>query len=201
MRAVYQFDRMADGMLKGQANALLYRAFRRDGKLFIAKCSSNPVIFRVDDDGDGRAQRGEVEYSGAGPWTCLPYWDANGMYAVVGKAEQHWPITSDNSVGSPVLGDFLAGKPMLALPPRVKKGISDRWGSYITADPVSGGWYLAINDTMTDWGRSTDSFLVAYNADGTRRWITGGKKWATPRGTWPGVFTPIPISQLHAPVP
>lgn len=25
-------------------------------------------------------------------------------------------------------------------------------------------------------------------------------KWATPRGTWPGAWTPIPVSQLHAPV-
>ena len=122
--AVYQLDRLADGMLPGQGNAALYRAFRRDGKLYIARCSSNPVIFRVDDagdrltpvaaadlhmshdakhkrgpikewveagkdsyvwtdaDGDGRAQRGEVEYFPAGPWTCLPEWDASGMYAV-----------------------------------------------------------------------------------------------------------------------
>jgi hypothetical protein len=223
VRAVYQVDRMADGMLQGQANALLYRCFRRDGKLFLAKCSSNPVIFRVDDDGDrltpvavadlhmshdakhkrgpikewaekgndgyvwtdadgdGRTQRGEVAYSGAGPWTCLPAWDGNGMYAVVGKAVQQWPITGVNQAGAPVLGRFPAGKPMLELPPRVKASISDRWGSYITADPRYGGWYLAINDRMTNWGRSTDSFLVAYNADGTRRWITGGKTIGSPQ--------------------
>ena len=223
VRAAYQLDRMADGMFQGQANALLYRAFRRDGKLFIAKCRFTPVIFRVDDDGDrltpvaaadlhmshdakhksgpikewsvkgsdgyvwidangdGQPQRGEVEYSAAGPWTCLPHWDANGMYAVVGKDVQHWPIDGINSAGAVVLGGFPAGKPMLELPPRVKKGISDRWGSYITADPVNGGWYLAINDTMTSWGRSTDSFLVAYNADGTRRWITGGRTIGSPQ--------------------
>jgi hypothetical protein len=26
-------------------------------------------------------------------------------------------------------------------------------------------------------------------------------QWATPRGTWPGAFTPIPVSQLHAQIP
>ena len=222
VRAVYQLDRMADGMLQGQDNAALYRAFRRDGKLYLAKCSSNAQIFRVDDDGnhltpvtgfhlqarhyekqlrgplkewleqgkqsylwtdadgDGRPQRGEVQYSGPGPWNCLPHWDANGMYAVVGKAVQHWPINGVNSAGAPVLGDFPAGKPMLELPSRATK-IESRWASYITADPVNGGWYLAINDTMTDWGRSTDSFLVAYSADGTRRWITGGKTIGSPQ--------------------
>lgn len=223
VRAVYQLEQMADGMLKGQANALLYRAFRRDGKLYLAKCSFNPVIFRVDDDGDrltpvaaadlhmshdakskrgpikewaekgndgyvwtdadgdGLPQRGEVEYSGAGPWAGLPHWDANGMYAVAGKEVRRWTINGVNSAGAPVLGDFPAGKPMLELPQRVKQSISDRWGSYITADPVNGGWYLAINDRMTNWGRSTDSFLAAYNADGSHRWITGGKTIGSPQ--------------------
>jgi hypothetical protein len=210
---------MADGMLQGHDNARLYRAFRREGKLFIA--GSNAQIFRVDDDGDrltpvtgfhlqarhyekhlrgplkewmeqgkqsylwidadgdGRAQRGEVQYSGAGPWICLPHWDANGMYAVVGKAVQHWPITSVNSAGSPVLGEFPAGKTLLKLPPRVKS-IEPRWASYITADP-QGGWYVAINDSMKNWGHSSDSFLIAYNADGTQRWITPGKTGGTPQ--------------------
>lgn len=220
VRAVYQLDQMADGMLQGNGNALLYRAFRRDGKLFIA--GSNSEIFRVDDDGDrltpatvfhlqarhyekhlrgplkewmeqgkqsylwtdadgdGRAQRGEVEYSGAGPWAGLSHWDANGMYAVAGKAVQHWPITGLNSAGSPVLGEFPAGRTLLKLPPRVKH-TEPRWGSYITADPVNGGWYVAVNDSMKNWGHSTDSFLIAYNADGSRRWITPGKTGGTPQ--------------------
>jgi hypothetical protein len=135
----------------------------------------------TDADGDGLPQRGEVEYSGAGPWAGLPHWDANGMYAVAGKEVRRWTINGVNSAGAPVLGDFPAGKPMLELPQRVKQSISDRWGSYITADPVNGGWYLAINDRMTNWGRSTDSFLAAYNADGSHRWITGGKTIGSPQ--------------------
>jgi len=220
VRAVYQLDRMADGMLQGHDNALLYRAFRRDGKLFIAKCSFTPVIFRVDDDGDrltpvmvadlhmshganvkrgpikewaekgsdgyvwtdangdGRAQRGEVQYSAAGPWPCLPEWDASGMYAVA-NGVMRWPITGINAAGAPVLGEFPAGKTLLKLPPRVKS-TEPRWASYITADP-QGGWYVAINDSMSDWGHSSNSFVVAYNADGNQRWITQGKTIGTPQ--------------------
>jgi hypothetical protein len=221
VRAVYQLDQMADGMLQGQDNALVYRAFRRDGKLFIASASSRAQVFRVQDDGDrlvpatvidlhmshganskrgpikewaeagadgyvwtdangdGRAQRDEVTYSKAGPWTCLPEWDASGMYAV-SDGFMRWPITGLNSAGSPVLGEFPAGKTLLKLPPRVKH-TEPRWASYITADPKNGGWYVAINDSMKDWGHSTDSFLIAYNADGTQRWITPGKTGGTPQ--------------------
>ncbi len=222
VRAVYHLDRMADGMLPGHGNALVYRAFRRDRKLYLASCSSASVIFRVDDaadrlapvmtadlhmshdanskrgpikewaeagkdsyvwadaDGDGRAQRGEVQYFGAGPWTCLPEWDAAGMYAVVGNAVRCWPIAGVNAAGVPLLGDFPAGKAMLELPARATK-IEGRWGSYITADCENGGWYVAINASMTDWGRSTDSFLIAYNADGSQRWIAGGNTIGTPQ--------------------
>ena len=84
-----------------------------------------------------------------------------------------------NSAGAPVLGDFPAGKTLLKLPPRVKH-TEPRWASYITADP-QGGWYVAINSDMKDWGTSTDSFLIAYNADGSQRWITGGKTIGTPQ--------------------
>jgi len=222
VRAVHHLDRMADGMLPGHDNARLYRAFRRDGNLYLASCSSTPVVFRVGDsgdrltpvtladlhmshcahmkrgpikewaeagkdsyrwsdaDGDGRAQRGEVQYFGAGPWTCLPEWDAAGMYAVVGTSVQYWPIIGANSAGAPLLGEFPAGKPMLKLPPRVKS-IEGRWSSYITADHGNGGWYVAINDSMKDWGHSTDSFVIACNADGTQRWIAGGKTIGTPQ--------------------
>lgn len=221
VRAVYHLDRMADGMLPGHRNALLYRAFRREGKLYLAACNSYLVIFRVDDagdrltpvvvadlhlshdakakhgpikewaekgndsyvwtdaNGDGRAQRGEVQYSTTGPWAGLPEWDASGMYAVNGPV-LHWPITGVNAVGAPLLGAFPAGKPLLALPARARN-IEPRWGSYITADPENGGWYMAINAAMTNWGRSTDSFLIAYNADGRQRWITGGKTIGTPQ--------------------
>ena len=221
VRAVYQLDRMADGMLQGQGNALVYRAFRRDGKLFIASASSTAQVFRVEDDGDrlvpataidlhmshdanskrgpikewaekgsdsyqwndangdGRAQREEVHYFAAGPWTALPEWDASGMYAVA-DGFRRWPITGLNSAGSPVLGEFPAGKTLLKLPDRAKH-IEPRWASYITADPENGSWYVAINDSMKNWGHSTDSFLVAYNVDGSRRWITGGKTIGTPQ--------------------
>ena len=82
-------------------------------------------------------------------------------------------------MGAPLLGDFPAGKPLLELPARAKN-IEGRWGSYIAPDPKS-GWYVAINASMTDWGRSTDSFLIAYNADGARRWIAGGKTIGSPQ--------------------
>jgi len=221
VRAVYQLDRMADGMLHGQGNALVYRAFRRDGKLFIASASSNAQVFRVEDEGDrlvpataidlhmshdanrkrgpvkewaekgsdsfqwndtngdGRAQRDEVRYFAAGPWTCLPEWDASGMYAIA-DGFMRWPITGLTAAGAPVLGEFPAGKTLLKLPPRVKR-TEPRWASYITADPKNGGWYVAINSDMKDWGRSTDSFLIAYNAEGTQRWITGGKTIGSPQ--------------------
>ncbi|MFM9194796.1 MAG: FlgD immunoglobulin-like domain containing protein, partial [Planctomycetia bacterium] len=219
VRAVYQLDRMADGMLQGHANALVYRAFRRDGRLFIA--GSNSQVFRVEDEGDrlvpataidlhmshdangkrgpvkewaekgsdsfqwndangdGRAQRDEVRYFAAGPWTCLPEWDASGMYAVA-DGFMRWPITGLTAAGAPVLGEFPAGKTLLKLPPRVKS-TEPRWASYITADPTSGGWYVAINSDMKNWGQSTDSFLIAYNADGSQRWITVGKTIGTPQ--------------------
>ena len=220
VRAVYQLDRLADGMLPGHNNAALFRAFRRDGKLYLARCSSYSVIFRVDDgdrltpatafhlqarhyekhlrgpikewmkqgkqsyswtdaDGDGRAQRGEVEYFAAGPWTALPEWDSRGMYAVVGKAFQHWPITGVNAAGAPVLGDVPTGKSLLTLPSRAKR-IEPRWASYIAPDP-QGGWYVAINSDMKNWGRGTDSFLIAYDADGSQRWIAGGKTIGAPQ--------------------
>ena len=222
VRAVYHLDRMADGMLPGHTNALLFRGFRHDGRLYLARCNGGPVVvFRVDDardrlvpvmmadlhmshdanskrgpvkewvetgkdsyvwtaaNDDGKPQRGEVQYFAAGPWTGLPEWDASGLYAVVGNAVQRWPITGWNVVGAPSLGDFPAGKPRLELPARAKN-IEGRWGSYIAPDPNS-GWYVAINASMTDWGRSTDSFLIAYNADGTRRWIAGGKTIGSPQ--------------------
>jgi len=221
VRAVYQVDRMADGMLLGHNNALLYRAIRRDGKLFIAGAFSRAQVFRVEDDGDqlvpvttidlhlshdakskrgpikewagkgsdsyqwndangdGRAQREEVRYFAAGPWTCLPEWDASGMYAVA-DGFKRWPITGLTAAGAPVLGEFPAGATLLKLPPRVKH-LEPRWASYITANPVQGGWYVAINDSMKNWGHSSDSFLIAYNADGSQRWITPGKTGGTPQ--------------------
>jgi hypothetical protein len=43
---------------------------------------------------------------------------------------------------------------------------------------------------------------ILYDAERTHPSTDQGirLRWATPRGTWPGAFTPIPVSQLHAPV-
>jgi hypothetical protein len=42
---------------------------------------------------------------------------------------------------------------------------------------------------------------IIYDAEMTHPTTDHGTRlqWATPRGTWPGVFTPIPVSQLYAP--
>ena len=52
VRAVYHLDRMADGMLPGHTNALLFRGFRHDGRLYLARCQWPWAVFRVDDEGD-----------------------------------------------------------------------------------------------------------------------------------------------------
>ncbi len=222
VRAVYHLDRLADGMLPGHTNALLFRAFRRDGKLYLARSQWPWAVFRVDDtddqlvpvmvampqmrhyfstqrgpvrewaapddqgfiwidtSGDGRPQREEVRlFKTGGLWTALPEWNETGVHAVVGQTIRRW-IADTGTSGILTLSDFPAGQPLLELPPRARS-IESRWGSYIAADPENGGWYVAINATMTNWGQSTDSFLMAYDADGSQRWIAGGRTIGTPQ--------------------
>ena len=75
---------------------------------------------------------------------------------------------------------FPQGVKVADLPPRIKS-LESRWGCFIAPDSKNGGVYLAINDSMTGWGQSKDSFVVALNKDGGLRWITQGKTLGTPQ--------------------
>lgn len=223
VRAVYHIDNMANGMLPRHTNAELYRAFRRDGNLYLARNQWPWAVYRVDDtddqlvpvmvampqmrhyfstqpalvrewaapddqgyiwtdtSGDGRPQREEVRFfKKGGFWSALPEWNAMGVYAIVGRTIQRWMIADTATSGVLTLSDFPASQPMLELPPHAER-ITSRWGSYMTADPKNGGWYVAINSDMPTWGQSKDSFLIAYNADGSQRWLAGGKTIGTPQ--------------------
>ncbi|MBE7500464.1 MAG: hypothetical protein HS113_09205 [Verrucomicrobiales bacterium] len=226
VRSVHHLSGMADEFCGAHDNALLYRAFRHEGKLYLGRCQWPWTVLRVDDasdqlvpvlavhpqmrhnweqkpvlvregaadgdkafawtdaNGDGRPQPNEVKfYKKDGGWPGLPEWLPTGIVAVRDKFIHRWQITGWNSVGAPLMGDFPAGTPLLELPPRALagKGLEGRWGSYITQDSRSGIWFVAINASMTDWGRSTDSFMTSYNADGSRRWIVGGRTVGSPQ--------------------
>jgi len=226
IRSVHHTGAMGAGLVRGHDNALLYRAFRHEGKLYLARCHWPWTVFRVDDagdqlvpavvampqmrhywdqqadlvrewaadghssfvwtdaNGDGRPQREEVAFfERDGGWPGLAEWQADGIYAVRDKAVHRWQITGWNAVGAPLLGDYPVGAPFLELPPRALagRGIEGRWGSYIARDSKTGTWYVAINASMTDWGRTTDSFLIAYDSDGSRRWTAGGRTIGSPQ--------------------
>ena len=131
----------------------------------------------TDANGDGKPQREEVTfYKQGGPWTGLPMWYDGGIMA----SGMRWAITGWNKAGAPLLGDYPAGKPFLKTPERAKN-IEGRWGSYYDTDPKTGEWYAAYNANMPTWGTSKDSFLVAFDAQGNQRWITGGRTIGTPQ--------------------
>ena len=224
VRSIHHQANLADGLVQGHNNAVIMRAIRHDGTLYLVNCGSPFAMLRVDDstnnlvpvmcadfhmshdahlkhgpvrawagenqdsyvwtdgNGDGRPQREEVQFFPGGPWVGLTEWDAGGLCSAGPEgAFQRWPITGWNAVKAPILANFPLGKPLLPLPARVT-AIEPRWGSYVTKDPQpNSGWYAAINNAMPDWGTSKDSFVIAYNADGTQRWITGGKTIGTPQ--------------------
>jgi len=52
VRSVHHTEGMADGLVPGHDNAVLYRAFRHDGRLYLARTGWPWVILRVDDATD-----------------------------------------------------------------------------------------------------------------------------------------------------
>ena len=130
----------------------------------------------TDANGDGKPQDVEIlRYLQGGAWGGLRHVNSELSYWYF-DSDRIWQqrVTEWTKSGSPVYGNFPAATEFARTPARVTS-IEGRWGSYFYRDAGTRQLYGAFNSSMTDWGKSKDSFLCQWDEQGRLRWMAGEK--------------------------